>query len=557
MKWKGKACVVLLFCVAALVFGGGTEESAAASDEPVEVLIIGRGASVATHDGVQTDMIAKEIERLIGVKWNFGEITGVDMAQTIVASGDLPDILQVVETSLVEPMIEAGHVKDMDPYLDKLPNIVNNASTMINYSRQHMSAGTGGFYAIMNQVIEEQIGGSPIGPYLLMDYLEELNYPEINDLYDVLDVLAEMVKRHPENADGQKVYGVTMWHDWGLFGYVIIHQQINGVMEIDPNRMYMVDLKGAKYERLINPLDDDHPMWLDGKWYNTAHRMGILDPETFTQNYEAALQKYDSFRIICPLLSWTTYKPISLRVQEGGKGYVRIMMSDAPQYSYLKGETSPFGSIGHIMFVSEKTKVLDAVLRYLDFIYSEEGARIMLSGIEGVHWERLDGGKIAAKDEYIDQLMNNPTWIEDTGIRKWGNYLGINGYDGNGQPFNVGSQPDVAKLLLHPFQREYYELQGYQTEDEIWDARKSKVFINGALNAFIPTPPTEITRVDSMLSEYLYAALAELWLAEDDAEFNRIKAEIKSELIKMGIEGQIEYWEGALASSREAIAKLK
>ena len=186
---------------------------------------------------------------MIGVRWEFAEITGTDAAQTIVASGDLPDILQVVDTALIEPMIKAGHVLDLDSYLDKLPNVENNASMMLQYSRQHLSAGRGKLYALLNQVMGSQSGGTAIGYYMRMEYLEELGYPEMNDPYDVLDVLAEMQKRHPTNEEGQKVYGVTMWHDWGLFGYVIINQIMTGIQEIDPNRMYMVDLKGETYDR--------------------------------------------------------------------------------------------------------------------------------------------------------------------------------------------------------------------------------------------------------------------------------------------------------------------
>ena len=58
---------------------------------------------------------------------------------------------------------------------------------------------------------------------------------------------------------------------------------------------------------LINPTSDNHSIWLDAKWFNKAYRMGLLDPETFTQKYDAALEKYNGLRILCPLLNWTTY----------------------------------------------------------------------------------------------------------------------------------------------------------------------------------------------------------------------------------------------------------
>lgn len=552
---KRKVSIVFLLMVflvgpGILVFGTGTTDNG----EPITITTIGRGASVATTPGVQPDIVAQEMERLTGVRWDFAEIENTDQTQAIVASGDLPDILQIVTTDHIEPLIEAGHVMDLGPYLDKLPNMTKNASIMIQYSRDFLSGGTGKFYSILNQVQKGQAGGIAVGPWMRMDYLEELGYPEMKNPDDWLDVLAQMQAKHPKNADGQNVYGVTMWHDWGLFGYVIMHEFYKGTVNIDPNRLYHVKL--YNYEEMVNPTDDDSPFWLDGAFYNKAHQMGLLDPETFTQSYDNALQKINGLRILAPMLSWTTMNPTTAISEAGGKGFVRPLLPDTPDWTYKRGETSPFGSTGHVMLVSSKTKVLDACLKWLDFLYSEHGVRVMQSGKEGLHWN-YENGKAVPTQLYIDELMKNPDFMNTTGIRKYTNYKGLAGTDSKGQPYSLAGESGVASLMLLPFQKEFYERIGVKTEEDILNTRLNQTYHNGALISFLPLPSAEVKRADATIVNYLTTAMAQLWLAESDQQFAGIKADIIAELKKLGIEEQEKYWEGALKEARDTLARFK
>ena len=552
---KRKVSIVFLLMVllagsGVLVFGTGTTDE---TGEPVTIRMIGRGASVATTPGRQADIVAQEIERILNINWDYTELEGDAVQQTIVASGDLPDILQITIPDHIEPLIEAENILELGQHLDKLPNMTLNASIMIDYSREYLSAGTGDFYAVLNQVQAGRSGGVAAGPWLRMDYLEELGYPEMNSPLEVLDVLAEMQRRHPENEDGQKVWGVTMWHDWGLFGYVIMHNFYKGLHNIDANRLHFVNM--ANWDEIVHPTDDDHPIWLDGKFYNRAHQMGLLDPETFTQNYDNALQKINGFRILAPMLNWTTYNPNTTLANAGGKGYVHHYFPDTPEWTYLVGANEPFGSSGHIMVVSSKTKVLDAALKFLDFIYSDYGVRVMQSGKEGLHWN-YENNKPVPTQAYIDEIMNNPDFMVTAGIRKWTNWKGLAGVDSDGYPFSLASLPEIAKMTLLPFQKEYLGLLGYQTEGEQLDARVNQTFHNGALTSFVPMADEEVQRVGASIANYLHTALAQLWLAESDEQYEGIKAEIIAELKKLGIEEQSKYWEGAFAEARNTYAKF-
>ena len=51
-------------------------------------------------------------------------------------------------------------------------------------------------------------------PWLRYDLYKQIGSPEITSLNDYLSVLQQMQEIEPANADGQKVYGLSIWKDW-------------------------------------------------------------------------------------------------------------------------------------------------------------------------------------------------------------------------------------------------------------------------------------------------------------------------------------------------------
>ena len=62
--------------------------------------------------------------------------------------------------------------------------------------------------------------------------------------------------------------------------------------------------------------------------------------------------------------------------------------------------------------ISTKCKDIEAAMRYLDYIYSEDGIRLVNYGIEGVHYTPVGDDKIEyIKDENDNTLYTMDTWM--------------------------------------------------------------------------------------------------------------------------------------------------
>jgi putative aldouronate transport system substrate-binding protein len=98
-----------------------------------------------------------------------------------------------------------------------------------------------------------------------------------------------MVDRHPTNEAGQKIYGISLWSDWDA-GIAMRAAQypMNMFSKFIPAGFLEVEMgTGA-----VNSFLDDNSAYKQAvKFFFTANQMGIVDPDSITQNWDTFLEK--------------------------------------------------------------------------------------------------------------------------------------------------------------------------------------------------------------------------------------------------------------------------
>ena len=112
-----------------------------------------------------------------------------------------------------------------------------------------------------------------IGFVIRWDYYKELGYPKVSNEDDLLNVLADMIKKHPKTEDGKNVYAMGACNDWGLWSYFLPMAAVYGYNNWAPSGYV---LKVDTNVMSNNYLEPDSPLWKTVAFYYKARKMGIL-----------------------------------------------------------------------------------------------------------------------------------------------------------------------------------------------------------------------------------------------------------------------------------------
>ena len=98
------------------------------------------------------------------------------------------------------------------------------------------------------------------------------------------------------------------------------------------------------------------------------------------------------------------------RTGYGVEGYIGAPALEGPfgdrLYSYV---TSPLVEIGAFV-ITDKNQHPEATVRWVDYFYGDEGAKLFFMGVEGITYEELPDGSV----DYTDLIYNNPDGLSFT-----------------------------------------------------------------------------------------------------------------------------------------------
>jgi putative aldouronate transport system substrate-binding protein len=213
-----------------------TEKEKTEDTPVVQLDVFSASTASVSAAGVYDDTWwGKILKEKVGVSLNV--IPSGDRAQeklqALMAGGELPDIVIFGNTKDFQNAIRGNMLVNLDEHIDKLPNVVSNASNALEYYRDNVSNDTGKIYGIPNGVGPSALGTEPNwGPYLRWDIYKKAGSPKINTFDDYLTVLKKMQELEPKNKDGKNTYGITLWKDWDNYS-MFMATEIGPTLGID------------------------------------------------------------------------------------------------------------------------------------------------------------------------------------------------------------------------------------------------------------------------------------------------------------------------------------
>ena len=398
----------------------GEEASAEATEAPAvshdEELTLEVYDVAANYQGLQSGWYGKILKDKFNIVLNIiaPQVSGDGEAlyQTRTAAGNLGDIILLDNADMLE-CIDVGLVADMSAEIKSYPNLMRYWEQIEKFNA---SIGDG-IWAIPTEMntngptayMAETVSSMPRIPW---DFYTELGKPDFNTLDDLLKTLADMQEAHPTNEAGDKAYGMTLWKDWDSTSIENVNQltkwygqEVNGSVLIgsDHSITPLTDKNGAYYKML--------------HFFFDANQMGILDPDSATQDWTSANDKMKQKRTYLVWNNWMQGFTNSPEIGEKGANYMGMPIADMTVFQtsdYYYGSGRVFG-IGSQVDDEKKARIME----FFDWLASPEGCTIQHAGDEGIIYTVNDDGTYTLTEDGYNRFTTEIMIPEELGGGNW------------------------------------------------------------------------------------------------------------------------------------------
>jgi|GEM_PF-594135 len=523
------------------------------------------GLNDVTTSGIENTGIGKKILELTGITVELVDVDGTKLT-TLAASGDLPDILYVGDTTglLTKSLIESGNLIALNDLLEtRGQNTLARAETAIN----HLKAQTDGIaYVIPTGITslamdDPQYNGGN-GFYTRFDLYSGIGAPEINGMDSFLNTLQQVQQAYPTSPDGKKAYALSAWTDWGIWPYYNILPGLMGYESLVVNQ-YVNRYTG---EWTSSFLDPQSVFWQGIEFYFKANQLGILDPDALTQGWSQLGTKIANGEVYtCCAGNWS----VPDKAVCGDEAGLFLLPGSFPVIPGVYTEESELGwGFYNSHAITSACENPERAMDLLNFFDSPEGARLLFNGIMGVDWDYIDGVPQPI-GEYLDCLLGlgSTTYISDNGMGCL-QYMSAatawtcpDGYSANLTTstayYNLVMQQDKAaqKFVAEnnngdasiSYPGKVYAMLGTE------DVMHNMTHFAWPSFAGLITVSTEFSKAEANAETYIEGKLGELILAKDQEAFNAAQNKVIEELKAQGLETAEEELVEKLQAAKEQL----
>ncbi|MFK7697296.1 hypothetical protein [Paenibacillus sp. HJGM_3] len=538
----------------------GTTDAGESPDwTPVTLTVFGAANAAVLRQAYQEDEVMLELQRRTGVKLDFSpglNVTDPSVKLSVMlANKELPDIVIYNAMTDRSKVLSAKVAMPLDELVDMHgPDIRKNAAAALSISKANNSDDTHRLYVLPGGVGDVQF--SPLTNdnawNLRWDLYKKLGYPKLETLDDLLRVMERMQQLEPMNRDRKKTFGLGL-NLADVSGHLMLDRPIanlQGYVQASSNDAYLEMGTGRLVPRVSDP---GSVFWKAMKFYNQAYRRGLLDPESATMKGVTLTEKYKTGRYLASPSHASLGGADSVFLSNGDtdKGFVPFLIEANPNHIFAGQAT--YNGNPYELFIPKSSKQAEAAMKVINYLYSYEGAELLLNGIEGRHYDMASGVPIVREAE-LTARRTDPNQYLRTGIGKYVSLIRFNpSLDPRGFPAKFDNVPETLKRLVTPVQRDYMDHYGYKTVTEPFTKVPTYVFDTSLLGSLSAKPGSDIQAMEQQLDAYLTANVARVMFQKTDEEFEKAKLKFLEEYKAKGAESVFAYYE---TKYREAIATL-
>ena len=539
--------------------GAKTEQAAESEDEVITLTVMGE----VGNDCISTDdAIGRKIKEELGIVLECTMVTN-DKLKVMAAGGDLPDIIQLHEApTMAKSLIDAGALYPMDEWLgNNGENIKTKIPDGLKWSKDVLGGGQTYVLPVAIEVTDKENPKKNgfVGFFTRWDCYKELGCPEITSEDEYLDVLKQMVDAHPETEDGKKVYALSGWTDWGLWPYKISYPFSFGYENLDNNQLFS-HVTGELEDMFTK---EDGIFWKSLSFFNKAYRMGIMDPEAFTMKNAQYHSKVSNGEILVAADNWDT-PDVAICGENAG---MYVLPGAFPYIAGIYPLESRLGyTTTNAICISANCKYPEKAMELLEYLNSDEGSRLVRTGIQGEDWDIVDG-KPELIGKRLDNFVSNNTQEKDyadkaspQGIGKYSWMCSIQAINptADGYPNDLTNSKEYTMLSVSAADKDFSDYYGagkaqYPGEAyvQLVEEGKMKSLDANLITGKLMEPVSDdAVKIFSKADEYFQANIAKIITCEDEAAFEAQKQKMISDVLAMG-------YEKALAEVQEQFEKAK
>lgn len=533
--------------------------------------------SLANSQGVQKGWYAKLIKDKFNIKLNIiaPNVSGGDTVfDTRSAAGNLGDIvITSTGNGRLSKLVKAKLIEDMTPYYSSMKNVKKYDNAVKSITKQ---AGKDGVWGVPQSVssqspTEPNEGIEPgSAPYIRWEYYKEIGYPEIKDLDGFLDVLKQMQDKARADTGQNDIYAFSLFKDWdgdvmqnaaaicSWYGY---KQQGSMFISKDGKDVQPATKKNGIYQKAL-------------AFLNKAERMGLVDPDSTTQDWDTMQTKVSNGNTIVSLWSWLG-KPRMNSAENKAKG-VGFMLAPLQDMNVYSDGFTPDGDGSYMISIGSKAKNKARLAKFIDWLYSPEGVYASASNAGGAACPKSLGcfttdkdGKNPKLTEFGETAMNGdhanlkvPAKLGggsyDDGLSKL-NFKAVQQNDidsATGEAYNAqlwASEQDDSALF-----KDWSAHMGNAKNDIDYLQSNDKLAV--APGAAFTTPQEDST-ISATRSSIKTATVQASWqsvTAKDEASFDKTMNDLRTKVDELGYDSVQKVDQDnakALIKARDAVVK--
>ena len=384
--------------------------------------------------------VAEKIIEKTGITVEIQQPTGnpEEKLNLMLVSGDLPDVVLMDRRStIVNKYITAGALVALNDMIDEYaPNVKEMYGDTLEKSRH-----TDG----KNYYLNNWYGLDPDPDRAInirMDILKECGFEEravAGDYFtteEFKQVLA--AAKAKDDINGQAIIPFTLNSDY----LPAITQTFKGIYGMkffyETDGKIMLDVRDPRYLEMI-------------KYFNTLYLEGLLDKEWAINKDPAFQAKASSGRVFATAGGNPGDANRILRTDNGEDTDNQFYMfrvvadgADPAATTFSPRSTLGWDAIG--ITVTNKHPI--ETMKFIDYLASEEGQYLLMWGVEGLHWDMVDGVHVPRPEVIPGFRENWSEYVKETGIRKWVWFI-KNGYGVDGTPYDVATRYDRDAIGKH------------------------------------------------------------------------------------------------------------
>ncbi len=490
--------------------------------------------------------VAKYIYDKFGITIEVVDIS--ERKEALMASGDLPDIF-IIEANEVVPLIESGFILPLDDLIEKYNAAQylfppTKIEEVMDFQRREVfhSDQIYGIMGYSEAGPDASLGTQQWGLNVDWERYAEVGYPELNaDVDEVYQLLVDMVAVKPATDDGLPVYAIA-YPTIEMRGQSLYHTYSLGYYPLTP---YMaVDCKTEEMIALYT--DPESPNWQYNHMYWKLNQDGLLDPDSFLQDFDSDSLKAVNGQYVSTLYHDITGNATAQKAVNGVAGGFQMLplKGCTTDMTFEESEANKGLGIGNLRCISSKTKYPDRIMEFMTWLFSPEGGRIVTSGLEGETWNYVDGVPTLTEEACIaHQEMND--FYYDSGIG-----FGWNG-SGGGSPdgycTNLFDEQSFLLKYASAMEKDVAAHYGMSMMEKIMKMHENGElydhdFLYAPAQAAANTLPTDLqmilNEVDVVMDEGMMACV----LAKDEATYFKMRDDLIAKVTEMGMDKVNEWY---------------